>query len=194
MTVMGTSGPPAPVVAVLPVGTTRPLAARVVAAHISGYLDLSADVLDPAALPMHALDARRLQYDAGILMQTLAGSRSDTPHFKTIALLDVDLFIPLFTHVFGEARQNGDMALVSLYRLAAPTDGVAPAPDAVLARCAKIALHELGHLLNLLHCSDPQCLMHFSDSLGVLDRLPFNFCRYCRRSLHRRLARERAGD
>lgn len=179
----------APLVAVLPVASASPLAAGVIAAHVTGYLDLEADVLAPVALPAHALDAQRLQYDAGILMQTLACNHTNDTHFKTIALLDVDLFIPLFTHVFGEARQGGDIALVSLYRLAANMDGSSPTTEAVLERCAKIALHELGHLLNLLHCDDPRCLMYFSDSLAVLDRIPVNFCRYCRRSIRRTLAR-----
>jgi archaemetzincin len=184
-----TSTPPSPVVAVLPVGTALPLAARVIAAHINGYLDLAADVLTPVDLPAHALDAQRLQYDAGILIQTLADAPGDAGHFKTIALLDVDLFIPLFTHVYGEARQNGAIALVSLYRLEAHADGSSPTSERVLTRCAKIALHELGHLLNLLHCSDPRCLMHFSDSLAVLDQIPMGFCRYCRRSLNHALGR-----
>lgn len=174
-------------VAVLPVGTASAQAARVIAAHIEGYLGLPADVHPPADLPTRALDAQRLQYDAGILMESLAVRSSGAKPIKTVALLDVDLFIPLFTHVFGEARQNGDIALVSLYRLTVPGDGSPVSTDQVLTRCAKIALHELGHLLNLLHCDDPLCLMHFSDSLAVLDRIPLNFCRYCRRSLRQGL-------
>ena len=174
---------PGPVVAILPVGTSSLLAARVIAAHTSGYLDLAADVLEPVPLPEQALDLQRLQYDAGILMQTLSGEPVLEGYFKTIVLLDVDLFIPLFTHVFGEARQGGEIALVSLYRLAVHTNGSCPLPATVLERLAKIALHELGHLLNLMHCSDPRCLMHFSDNLDILDRIPLGFCRYCRRSL-----------
>jgi hypothetical protein len=29
-------------------------------------------------------------------------------------------------------------------------------------------VHELGHLLNLGHCPNPRCVMHFSNSLRVL--------------------------
>jgi archaemetzincin len=48
-------------------------------------------------------------------------------------------------------------------------------------RAAKVTLHELGHLLDVFHCDDPMCLMHFSGGLSELDDLPMQFCRYCRR-------------
>ncbi|WP_054699735.1 archaemetzincin [Desulfosarcina cetonica] len=158
-----------------------------IAAHISGYLNMTAEILPAMPLPPQALDGGRLQYNAALLIDALEkADRIDA--FKIIALFDVDLFTPLFTHVFGEARQNGRVAVISLYRLATPTDGMCPPSGHVLERVAKIALHELGHLLNLLHCADPHCLMHFSDTPDRLDRTPLNFCRYCRRSLHRSLA------
>ena len=129
----------------------------------------------------------RLQVNAGTLIQSIE-AMDLADYFKIIALVEEDLFIPLFTHVFGEARQNGRVALVSLYRLQLPVDGETPPAQQVLERIAKIALHETGHLLNLLHCDDNRCLMHFSGQVEHLDSTPFNFCRYCRRALHRAVA------
>jgi archaemetzincin len=175
---------PTPVVGVLPLGDAPLMAANVIAAHVSGYLNLGAETLPPLAIPRQALDPGRLQYNAGILIQSI--EVLDLPdYFKVIALVDVDLFIPLFTHVFGEARQNGRVALVSLYRLQSADGGAPPSTERVLERTAKIALHELGHLLNLLHCDDERCLMHFSGRLEALDHTALNYCRYCRRTLHR---------
>jgi archaemetzincin len=172
-----------PVVAVLPFGDAPRIATKVIAAHVSGYLNLAAETLPPSTIPHHALDPGRLQYNAGTLIEAIE-SMELTDYFKIIALFEVDLYIPLLTHVFGEARQNGRVALVSLYRLKSPVDDASPSAGQVLIRAAKIALHELGHLLNLLHCDDDRCLMHFSGRLETLDRTTFNFCRYCRRSLH----------
>ena len=45
---------------------------------------------------------------------------------------------------------------------------------------AMLALHELGHLLNLRHCDNENCLMHFSGALVELDTLSFTLCRYCK--------------
>ncbi|BBO82186.1 hypothetical protein DSCO28_27520 [Desulfosarcina ovata subsp. sediminis] len=176
-----------PLVTVIPFGQTPVIAAKVIAAHISGYLNMDAETLPSMPIPPDALDGERLQYNAARIIETLEAADM-TNAFKIVALFDVDLFIPLFTHVFGEARQNGQVAAISLYRLSIHADGSCPPADRILERAAKIALHEMGHLLNLLHCADPLCLMNFSDTVDNLDQTPFNFCRYCRRSLHRALS------
>ena len=175
---------PSPVVAVIPFERASITAAKVIAAHVSGYLDLPADILPPMDIPIVALDETRLQYNAATLIQAIE-AMPITNYFKVIALFDVDLFIPLFTHVFGEARQNGRVALVSLFRLQTHMDGSSPSTERVLERVAKIALHEVGHLLNLLHCDDEQCLMHFCGDVDRLDQTAFNFCRHCRTALRR---------
>lgn len=178
------SHPVPPIVGVLPLGGAPHTTAQVIAAHVSGYLNLAAETLRPMAIPHHTVDQGRLQVNAGTLIESIE-AMDLADYFKIIALVEEDLFIPLFTHVFGEARQNGRVALVSLYRLQLPVDGEAPPTQTVMERIAKIALHETGHLLNLLHCDDDRCLMHFSGRIEVLDRTPFNFCRYCRRTLRR---------
>jgi len=184
----GTTNPnrATPVVAVVPFERVPTTAAKVIAAHVSGYLNLAAETLPPRTIPPDTLDPGRLQYNAASLIQAIEAIPLKD-YFKVIALFDVDLFIPLFTHVFGEARQNGRVAIVSLFRLESHADGSSPPSDRVLERVAKIALHELGHLLNLLHCDDDRCLMNFSGGVDTLDQTTFNFCRYCRTALHRAL-------
>jgi archaemetzincin len=152
---------------------------KVIAAHISGYLSLTARVMAPLGLPADALDERRLQYDAGRILGRMEAMSFAGPD-KVVGVLGVDLFVPVFTHVFGEARQGGNAALVSLFRLGPRSTGSGPVSAAVLERAAKIALHELCHLYDLSHCTDEKCLMHFSGDLSELDRTPFSFCRYCK--------------
>ena len=98
---------------------------------------------------------------------------------KIIGILNQDLFIPIFTHIFGEARQGGNCGLVSLFRLKKNTDGSSPHKALIHARAVKVALHELGHLFNLLHCENKECLMHFSGGLEELDEMSPGFCKYC---------------
>jgi archaemetzincin len=167
------------IIGVVPVGNLTGPAPKIIAAHISGYFNLDARVLPPLDLPVKALDRQRLQYDAGRLISILE-ARPLTDHLKFIAVLNVDIFVPIFTHVFGEARQGGTVAVVSLFRLGASLPSSRPPHDGILARVAKVALHELGHLFNLQHCDNEKCLMHFSGGLEDLDRLAFNLCRYCR--------------
>jgi archaemetzincin len=169
-------------IGVLPFGEVPEVALRVIAANIAGSFDLQADVLPFQAEPQYAYDERRFQYDALALLQAV-GSMPFDQYEKVIGVLDVDLFIPILTHVFGEAEQDGRYALVSLHRLRRNSDGSNPPMPLLLERTAKVALHELGHLYSLVHCTDSKCLMHFSGGLQTLDEIPLYFCRYCSRYL-----------
>jgi len=165
-------------VGVLPMGEETRLAAKVIAAHVEGFMKIDCRVLDPLPRPDFALDPQRLQCDAGRIIEYLE-ARSHGRCTKVVGVAAVDLFVPVFSHVFGEARLGGRAALVSLHRLGQAENGRRPAPARVLERVAKVALHELGHLFSLTHCSDPDCLMHFSGDVAGLDATTLLFCRYC---------------
>jgi archaemetzincin len=98
---------------------------------------------------------------------------------KFILLVDVDLYIPVFTFVFGEAMLNGSVSIVSLCRLyeefySSRTD------DALLMRRAmKELLHELGHNYGLYHCSDWNCVMHASTGIEEVDIKGDFYCKSC---------------
>ena len=134
--------------------------------------------LPPLHRPAYAFDKNRLQYNVGSILQRLESSPVKEVD-KMVGVLNVDLFVPIFTHVFGEARQGGRVALVSLYRLGKDSDDLKRPSAGLLERTAKVALHELCHLYNLTHCENQACLMHFSGSLEDLDKTPLVFCRYC---------------
>ncbi len=132
-------------IGVIPIGDIPDIAPKVIAAHISGYLDIQAILLEPMKTPTYALDKQRLQYDVGSILQRLE-SRLFTSVDKVIGILDVDLFVPVFTHVFGEARQGGRVALISIFRLMENPMGTINDSAIALERAAKVALHELCHL------------------------------------------------
>jgi archaemetzincin len=158
-------------VAVIPLGYVPDIAPKVIAAHITGIFNIFTDILAPLEHPQYAFDQRRIQYNAGSIIKALESGKDDplfADYEKVIGILNVDIFIPIFTHVLGEARQGEKFALVSLFRL-----------EHNMERAGKIALHELGHLCNLEHCMDSKCLMHFSKGIAELDSLPLYFCPYC---------------
>lgn len=165
-------------IGVVPVGDVPELVAKVIAAHILGYLNLPAEVLTRLQPPAAAFDKIRLQYDAAKILACLTSGRYDN-YDKIIGVFDADLFIPTFAYVFGEAQQGGKHALVSLFRLINPKESC-NSPSAILCeRAAKVALHEMGHLYHLSHCEEKNCLMHYSGGLTDLDSIPLYFCRYC---------------
>ena len=165
-------------IGLVPVGEVPEITSKAIAAHILGYLQLDADILPPLGHPAYAYDEKRLQYDAGIILKRME-SEPFQNYSKIVCILDVDIFVPIFAYVFGEAKQKGKFALVSQYRLKKNSDGSPPPVSLLLERAGKVALHELGHLYDLHHCMDERCLMHFSGELEDLDKTPLYFCRYC---------------
>ncbi len=165
-------------IGVVPIGNVPEIVPKVVAAHISAHLKVPADVLSPLKNPEYAYDKTRCQYDAAVILEDIERMRFDE-YKKVIGILYIDLFVPVFTHVFGEAQQGGKFALMSLFRLEKESSADLRLGSFVLERAAKVALHELGHLFNLFHCEDKHCLMRFTGILEELDQTPLYFCRYC---------------
>ncbi len=183
---------PGPRLGVAPIGESTMLAAKVIAAHIEGFLELPCAILPGFPPPEFAFDPGRLQYDAGRIIEGYE-TREQGGCSKLVCVMAGDLFVPIFSHVFGEARLGGRVALVSLYRLGRTGDGRPLRSEQLLMRGAKVALHELGHLFALTHCSDPGCLMYFTGDCNELDRVPLLFCRYCRQFLADACNRHQSG-
>lgn len=125
-----------------------------------------------------AFDSGRNQHHSTPILQKLEKS---APSFamKIIAITKVDLFIPILTHVYGEAQLGGKACVVSTYRL---RDHIAAVhTDAVfIQRVVKEAVHELGHTFNLRHCKEHVCIMHYCRTEIDVDRKSDQLCRYCK--------------
>ncbi len=165
-------------IGILPLGDIPRLTAISIAGHIQGHLRLPVDILPPLAPPSFALNEQRLQYDAGLIVKAIECAWRDA-YDKLIGVVAVDLFVPILSYVFGEAKQGGRCGLVSVRRLKKNPDGSPAKTSVELERTAKVALHELGHLFDLHHCMEAKCLMHFSGGMEDLDRAPLYYCRYC---------------
>ena len=63
-----------------------------------------------------ALDDNRNQYHSTAILDRLAANIP--PHaVRVLAIAQVDLFIPILTHVYGEAQLGGAACIVSTFRL-----------------------------------------------------------------------------
>ncbi len=125
-----------------------------------------------------AFDPLRNQFHSTAILNRLAECLPD-PNLKILAIVTQDLFIPILTHVYGEAQLGGRTCVLSTCRLREGLSG--PGSREVLAqRTAKEAAHELGHTFDLRHCPDKGCIMHYCRSLRDVDCKENRFCRYCR--------------
>jgi archaemetzincin len=172
-----TSLPKHGVVGVVRLGAVGEAVSKIVAANLQEIFHLPVDILPARQSPEFAYSDRRKQYHAALILKNLAESRR--PHPRILALVSVDLFIPVLTHVFGEAQMGGRAAVVSLHRLRHTEQGSRVSLDTFYERAVKVALHELAHTFDLVHCSQAECLMRLSSGPSDLDALPLFFCEYC---------------
>jgi len=122
-------------------------------------------------------DQRRCQHLASMLLAALPTPGSCD---RILGVVDVDIFAPGLNFVFGEADITGRKAIISLQRLRQEFYGLPKNENLFQERTLKEAVHELGHTYGLMHCSNPTCVMHFSNSLHDTDLKGWNFCTSCK--------------
>jgi len=124
-----------------------------------------------------ALNPDRDQHHSTLILEKLAALAPDGT-LKILAITRVDLFIPILTHVYGEAQLGGKACIISTYRL---QEGLSmSSPESFTRRVVKEAIHELGHTFDLRHCKDHACIMHYCRTIEDVDRKADQLCRYCR--------------
>ena len=121
----------------------------------------------------------RRQYNADNILKVLS-ELALSGSFKKIGLFSVDLFIPILTYIFGQAILNGDTGIVSLYRLRNELYGLEQSKAILNERLKKVIIHEIGHMLGLIHCQNPVCVMRSSTYVEDIDQKSQNLCIKCR--------------
>lgn len=129
-----------------------------------------------APLPGDAFNARRQQYSANTILHQLPPGGAG----RVLGVVDRDMYVPELNFVFGLADPQQRRAVIALPRLRETAYGRPENLPLFLERAAKEAIHELGHTYGLAHCSDPRCVMAFSNSLADTDYKGREFCSNCR--------------
>lgn len=135
-------------------------------------------VLEPIGITPQSYDIRRLQYLSDELLKAIL-STAPIDALKILGITEVDLFIPIFTYVFGEAQLGGKAAIISLTRL--KPEGYEDNPNGELykLRMLKETIHELGHTFGLVHCAETGCVMNFANNIVEVDNKSYLFCSSC---------------
>lgn len=138
-----------------------------------GNLDIDLDkTFDPA----------RHQYNSSqILLQII--SRPPADAVKVLGVVNVDLFIPVLTFVFGEAQLRGTGSVIALHRLNNKFYGMAENSGLLIERLIKEAIHELGHNFGLVHCNNQSCVMKSSTYVEEVDQKSEEMCSRCQELL-----------
>ncbi len=129
-----------------------------------------------------AYDQSRRQYNSTALLALLINVLPSSQE-KRILIVDVDLYIPVLTFVFGEAQLNGLGAIVSTHRLHNQFYGLPHNEHLVLERLEKETIHELGHTFGLFHCRQFECVMRSSTYVEEIDLKKASLCPSCQAAL-----------
>jgi archaemetzincin len=171
---------PQPVLALVALDAVDPEILRHLSTAIADLLSLPVRILPSKSLPGHTYHGERNQHYSTQLLEYLLGCEDHCEPFRVLGITAVDLYIPIFTFVFGEAQLDGKTAIISTFRPRGEPGGVKTPRAVLLDRLLKLSLHELGHTFGLPHCRREGCLMKFAANLEQLDRHKLEFCEYCR--------------
>lgn len=138
-----------------------------------GYMDISG-----------FYDGRRRQYNADNLLKEVEMNYA-ADNAKTLAVFNVDLFIPILTYIFGQAFLNGRTGIASIHRLSNERYGMPKDNKLLTDRFRKEVIHELGHTFGLIHCINPSCVMRSSTYVEDIDQKSHRLCAACRRELEK---------
>lgn len=181
-------------IAIAPIGTIDSSLTDSIERQVRRIFGYRTDVIPLLDQLDFALNDERQQYYSTMILEKLAAAPSDQT-LKVLGITSVDLFIPILTHVYGEAQIGGKACIISICRL---SEGISSADSGqrLHERAVKEALHELGHTFKLRHCPERGCIMHYCRSIQDVDRKSDQLCRHCRILLAdelKRLEKERRG-
>jgi archaemetzincin len=169
--------PPESIIAISPIGDLSSEHIRPVRDEIKrlfGYPTEIIPLLDDIEFAYHH---DRDQYHSTLILEKLT-ALSPPRVIKVLGITHVDLFIPILTHVFGEAQLGGKSCIISTYRLREDLS-ILRNESSLASRILKEAIHELGHTFKLRHCRETACIMHYCRSIKDVDCKSRHFCRYC---------------
>lgn len=147
-------------------------------AEMTLSLETSVDSVDresAAEALKSSLNSDRGQHRASDLLNPFLRNRRDGS--LEIIVTSSDIYTGKLYYIFGLALPPRGAGLVSIYRLRGEDRSV------LLDRLIKEIVHETGHILGLEHCSNPECVMRFSNTLTHTDRKSWKFCPACSKRL-----------
>jgi archaemetzincin len=164
----------------IPMGDVSSEHLGIMAESITEQFGLQVKVTANQGPPHYALDEARQQCNSNLILKKMVET-CPPDALKALGVTHLDLFSPIFAYVFGEAQFRGRCTVISSFRLDNHEHhhAVVGCPP-LINRLEKEAIHELGHTFGLRHCTDADCVMHYSSGLACADRKFAYLCPTCR--------------
>ena len=131
-------------------------------------------------IPEECFVKERNQYLASCILNNLYKKYYEE-NSLVLALTSKDIFDYPYNFLFGLAYYEEKICLVSVYRLKFNLNS--NMENLFYERVIKEVLHEIGHCFGLDHCSNWNCVMHFSNSVKDVDSKGIFYCESCREKI-----------
>lgn len=105
--------------------------------------NFKAKLLNPEKVPENSFNSKREQYLGNDFLNVAKKYKG-----RILCITDVDLFLQNLNYIFGLAEINGEVCIISLFRLKHKNREI------YVERMIKEAVHELGHTFGLGHCEN----------------------------------------
>ena len=165
-------------IVISPIGEIDATLSHLIANEVTRIFGMRTEILPLINTVDFAFDTKRRQFYSTLILDRLADAAPPWA-IKVLGITTEDLFIPILTHVYGEAQLGGKTCIISTYRLDEENPTSRPG-NPFNHRVVKEAIHELGHTFKLRHCPEDSCVMHYCRSIVDVDRKTDQLCRHCR--------------
>jgi len=131
------------------------------------------EIIDPLILDSRFYNKLREQYNSDLILNWIAQKTKTYKADITIGVGDFDAYADNLNFIFGEAYPKDHVCAIYLGRLKTNDN------DLYNERIIKEVIHEIGHVLGLQHCPNPDCVMYFSRTINDTDRKKPMYCKKC---------------
>lgn len=115
------------------------------------------------------------QADANVVLDEVVKPKLLKNAACVIGLMAEDLYVEDSTFVFGRARYRQRVGVWSIHWLKT----YSWTQPILLERTVRVAVHEIGHMFSMYHCTAYECGMSGMNSISEGDRRPLAFCPEC---------------
>jgi archaemetzincin len=136
-----------------------------------------AETAGAIGMPAGSYVGSREQYNADRILEALE-KRAPAKALAYIGFCGEDLYHGGLNFVFGVAGLGSGTGVYSLARYG-DKDARENGEPVFLKRSLKVASHELGHMLGMLHCVRYECCLNGSNSIREMDGRPMHLCPEC---------------
>ena len=135
--------------------------------------------------PAYAYHKHKKQYNSTKILKKIHKLKL-TGYDRILGIVDVDLYIPERTFVFGGADVKKKVSVISLTRLRQKYYDLPEDSTLFKYRTIIEAVHELGHTYGLYHCKNNKCVMFLSNTINDTDHKGAELCSNCEKIMEKK--------